>query len=78
MDWLIWFNIILGVVCGFVYLYEEVILLIIYWDIKVVNIFFDKSFDLKIGDFGLVFFFLVFDDDCIYFSVNIVGIKWVI
>lgn len=71
IDWLICFNIVIGIVWGFVYLYDEINFCIIYRDIKVSNIFFDGYFEVKIFDFGFVKFCL---DEWMYLIMVIVGI----
>lgn len=54
LDWEIRFNIVVGIVKGFVYLYEDCDVKIVYCDIKFENVFFDDYFEVKVLDFGLV------------------------
>lgn len=57
--------IVLGVVRGLMYLYENVELLIIYRDVKLCNILLDMSMNVKVVDFGfLVMVFSVNDNKC--------------
>lgn len=71
LDWLMRKKICLGIVKGFIFFYEEFRIKIVYRDIKVSNVLFDKDFNAKIFDFGLV---KLNDDGNIYISICIVGI----
>lgn len=56
---------------GLVYLYLEVVLQIIYCDIKVSNILLDEYFNSCVVDFGFVKFIL---ENEIYFIMYVMGI----
>lgn len=57
VSWCIRYDILLGIVNGFVYLYEEFDFIYVYGGIKVGNIMLDKIMKLKIVDWGLVVLF---------------------
>lgn len=59
LDWIKCLFIVVGLVRGLIYLYEMVNLLIIYCDIKLVNILLDGNYVVKVVDFG--FFKLVLE-----------------
>lgn len=52
--WEIFFNIVVGIVRGFEYMYRGCNVRIFYFDIKLNNILLDEELYLKISDFGLV------------------------
>jgi serine/threonine protein kinase len=54
LDWLMRFNICMGIARGLAYLHEEVQPRIIHRNIKLKNILLDNNFNPKIADFGLV------------------------
>lgn len=53
-DWLMWFNIVMGIVKGLVYFYYDCQEWIVYLDIKFQNILLDDMFNVKVLDFGFV------------------------
>lgn len=52
--WKMWIKIVLDVVRGIEYLYNYVVLLIIYRDIKLLNILLDFNWVVRVLDFGLL------------------------
>lgn len=54
LNWRFRFCIVEGVVYGLVYFYYDYDFLIVYWDIKVSNVFLDDDLEVYILDFGIV------------------------
>ncbi|KAI4368169.1 hypothetical protein MLD38_016756 [Melastoma candidum] len=70
LDWNKRSAICVGTAKGLAYLHEETVPHIVHRDIKASNILLDKSFNPKIGDFGLA---KLFPDDITHISTRIAG-----
>jgi serine/threonine protein kinase len=69
-DWNIRSAICIGVARGLAYVHEEIASPIVHRDIKASNILLDKSYNPKIGDFGLA---KLFPDNVTHISTRVAG-----